>query len=407
MNKLFPFFAACLSTFYSVTAQNISLPTELITPSIVEVNRLPMRADFFAYESAAKANTFDIEKSENYMSLNGIWRFNWVKDPRQRPQDFYKIDFNDAQSGWTNFQVPANWEVNGYGYPVYINHHYDFVGRAKSGAALNPPFDIPEDNNPVGSYRKTFTLPDNWKDKQVFIHLGAVKSAFFIWVNGKKVGYSEDSKLAAEFDITKYVKPGKNLVALQVYRWSDASYLEAQDMIRFSGIERDVYLFATPKLDIRDIKATALLDNTYKNGTLDINVLINNYRIDTGRGVMHSRADTFFVEMELKDAEGKTILSEVTEAMSVLGSYRNQFSFRKIIIPNVKTWSAEIPNLYTLYITLKDKNSNVLQVVPQKIGFRTIEVNYPLPEGEGASEVITPTNVGSSFRFLSLRSTDK
>ncbi len=355
-------------------AQNSSLPTELITPSIVEVNRLPMRADMFGFENAAKANTFDKEKSGNYLSLNGSWRFNWVQDPRQRPQDFYKTDFDDTQKGWTNFQVPANWELNGYGYPIYINHHYDFAGRAKAGSTLNPPFDIPEDNNPVGSYRKTFTLPDNWKDKQVFIHLGAVKSAFFIWVNGKKVGYSEDSKLAAEFDITKYVKPGKNLVALQVYRWSDASYLEAQDMVRFSGIERDVYLFATPKLDIRDSKVMALLDNTYQNGTLDIEVQINNYRIDTGRGVLHSRPDTFLVEMELKDAQGKTILSEITEPMSVLGSYRNKFSFRKINISNVHTWSAEIPYLYTLYLTLKDKNANVLQVTPQKVGFRSIEI---------------------------------
>lgn len=355
-------------------AQDAALPAELLTPSIVEINRLPMRANIFGYENQHKAENFQPEKSNWYMPLNGNWRFHWVQDPRKRPADFYKTDFNDNQKGWTNFMVPANWEVNGYGYPIYINHHYDFVGRAKSGGTLNPPFDIPEDNNPVGSYRKTFTLPQDWENKQVFIHLGAVKSAFFIWVNGKKVGYSEDSKLAAEFDITKYVKPGQNLVALQVYRWSDGSYLEAQDMVRFSGIEREVFLYATPLLDIRDLKTTALLDKNYKNGVLDIHVQVNNYRVDTGRYVLHSKPDSFTVEMALKDATGKIIAQDKSGIKTVLGRYRNKFSFKTQQIPNVQQWSAEKPYLYTLLLTLKDRHGNILQVVPQRVGFRTIEI---------------------------------
>ncbi len=362
-----------LVSFLQLTAVNPSqLSTELITPAIVEINREPMRAYAFSYESMNKAADFEMEKSANYLSLDGKWRFNFVTDPRTRPQDFYKTDFNDKAAGWTDFQVPANWEVNGYAYPIYINHHYDFVGRAKSGPTLNPPFDIPEDNNPVGSYRKEFQLPTDWDGKQIFIHLGAVKSAFFIWVNGKYVGYSEDSKLAAEFDITRHVQPGKNLVALQVYRWSDASYLEAQDMFRFSGIERGIYLFARPQNTVWDFKTVAGLDNTYQNGTFDLKVNIRNFRVDTK--TLHSTPDTFSVSYELKDAAGKTVLQDESGMKKVLGRFKSDVTFPSQKIANVNQWSAEKPYLYHLYITLKDKNGKVLEVIPQRVGFRTIEI---------------------------------
>ncbi|MFB6454266.1 glycoside hydrolase family 2 TIM barrel-domain containing protein [Chitinophaga sp. Hz27] len=359
---------ACTSL--ALTSQAQQLPTELQTPEVVSVNRMPMRASAFAYENQSLAQQREKEKSANFLSLNGSWKFNWVQDPRKRPQDFYKTDYND--SGWDNFKVPANWEVNGYGLPIYVNQPYEFAGRRKTGAALNAPFDIPEDNNPVGSYRKKFTLPENWNGKQVFIHLGAVKSAFFIWINGKKVGYSEDSKLAAEFDITKYLQPGENLVALQVYRWSDGSYLECQDMWRISGIERDVYLYATPKLDIRDFKVMAGLDNTYKNGTLNLNIEVDNYRID--QHTNHSKPDTFAVAVNLQDATGKTVYNEETNGVQkVLGNYKSTVTFNKEI-PDVHTWSAEVPYLYTLLITLKDKDGKVLEVIPQRVGFRTVEL---------------------------------
>lgn len=346
------------------------LPSELQTPEVVSVNRLPMRASAFAFENKALAGQRDKAKSGNFLSLNGTWKFNWVQDPRKRPVDFYKPDFND--SGWDNFKVPANWEVNGYGLPVYVNHPYEFTGRAKMGAALKPPYDIPEDNNPVGSYRKKFDLPKDWDGKQVFIHLGAVKSAFFIWINGEKVGYSEDSKLAAEFDITRFVKPGQNVVALQVYRWSDGSYLECQDMWRISGIEREVFLYATPKLDMRDFKIAASLDKSYTNGVLDINLEVSNYRID--KKTNHSKPDTFAVAMELVDAAGKTVLKEENSGLRpVLGNYKINIQFHQEV-PNVQRWSAETPYLYTLYLTLKNKAGDVLEVVPQRIGFRSIEL---------------------------------
>ncbi len=366
MRLTITFFASFI--FFSLHAQQ--LPIELQTPEIVSVNRMPMRASAFAFENRELAQQREKEKSTYFLSLNGAWKFNWVQDPRQRPVDFYKKDFNDA--AWNDFKVPANWEVNGYGLPIYVNHPYEFTGHAKKGKQLNPPFDIPEDNNPVGSYRKKFVMPDNWNGRQVFIHLGAVKSAFFIWINGEKVGYSEDSKLAAEFDITNYVRAGENLVALQVYRWSDGSYLECQDMWRISGIERDVYVYATPKLDVRDFKVMATLDKTYTNGLLQVNAEVNSYKID--RNTLHSRPDTFSLELELKDATGNTIYKDQSkEIQKVLGNYKTDVHFQTEI-PGVQTWSAETAYLYTLYITLKDKNGNLLEVIPQRVGFRSVEI---------------------------------
>lgn len=357
-------------TAFAMNGWAQQLPTELQTPEVVSVNRMPMRATAFAYENATLAQQQEKEKSACFLSLNGTWKFNWVQDPRKRPQNFYRPDFNDA--AWDNFKVPANWEVNGYGLPIYVNQPYEFAGRAKTGEDLHAPFDIPEDNNPVGSYRKKINIPQDWNGKQVFIHLGAVKSAFFIWVNGQQVGYSEDSKLAAEFDITKYVKPGENLVALQVYRWSDGSYLECQDMWRISGIERDVYLYATPKIDVRDFKITSTLDQSYTNGIFKIAMEVDNYRID--KNTNHSKPDTFSVAVDLRDATGKSVYSEESRGIQkVLGNYKSTIAFSKEI-PAVQTWSAEIPYLYTLYITLKDKTGQVLEVIPQRVGFRSIEI---------------------------------
>lgn len=345
------------------------LPIELQTPEIVSVNRLPMRASAYAFETRALAEKRKKENSAYFISLNGQWKFNWVKDPRQRPTDFFQTKFDDSK--WDNFKVPANWETNGYGTPIYVNQPYEFAGRQLTGARMNPPFDIPVDNNPVGSYRKKIIITENWNGRQIFINLGAVKSAFFIWVNGKKVGYSEDSKLAAEFDITKYVKTGENLIALQVYRWSDGSYLECQDMWRISGIERDVYLFSTPKLNIVDFKTIATLDPTYTKGLLSASVHVNNYKID--QRTNHSKADSFYVALDLVDAKNNSIYKADSKLATVLGNYKQTISFNTQI-DNVKNWNAEVPYLYTLYITLKDKNEKVIEVIPQRIGFRSIEI---------------------------------
>ncbi|SVA93507.1 uncharacterized protein METZ01_LOCUS146361, partial [marine metagenome] len=240
-----------------------AVPPENIweNPSVIEINKEPARAIFSPYESRSLAEAGIPSKSHFYQSLNGKWAFHWVRDPDSRPKDFYRTDFNDI--GWDSIQVPANWEINGYGVPIYLNHPYEFTYDPK------PP-DIPNGYNPVGSYRKHFNISEDWQNRRILIHFGAVKSAFYIWVNGEKVGYSQGSKLPAEFDITGYVKTSENLVALEVYRWSDGSFLECQDFWRISGIERNVYLYAEPRIRIADFWAKTPLDKSFKKGEFSL-----------------------------------------------------------------------------------------------------------------------------------------
>lgn len=366
MKRLIGYAAFTLLFAGNVSAQ---LPMELQTPELVSVNRLPMRNTAFAYESMDIAKQYDREKSNRFFSLNGAWKFNWVKDPNQRPTNFFETNYDDSK--WESFRIPASWEVNGYGLPIYVNHPYDFAGHKLKGAKLNPPYDIPADNNPVGSYRKKFILPEGFTGKQVFLHIGNAKSCVFVWVNGKKVGYSEDSKLAAEFDITPYLVKGENLIAFQVYRWSDGSYLECQDMFRFSGIERDVFLFATEKMNIRDFTVDATLDNAYTNGLLNIRAEVNNYKLEKG---YQSKPDSFLLQAQLKDAAGNIVFEQkTTDFKTVLSRYKTFVTFNGTL-PNVKQWNAETPNLYTLYLTLTDVKGNVLDVVPQRIGFKKVEI---------------------------------
>ena len=345
------------------------LPPELENPELVSFNRMPMRANAFAFENWERASGFEKEKSANYYSLNGDWKFNWVQDPNKRPIGFHENSFDDSK--WGLFQIPASWEVNGYGLPIYVNQPYDFAGHNLRYNKMNPPYDIPANNNPVGSYRKKIILPKGFKGKQVFLHVGSAKSCLFVWVNGKKVGYSEDSKLSAEFDITNYLKEGENLIAFQVYRWSDASYLECQDMFRFSGIERSVYLFATNKLNISNFKINADLDHKYENGELDVKVEVNNYKSEKG---YLSKKDSFNVEIQLKDANGNIVYQNQTKDFAtVLGNYASTVTF-KTTIAKVKTWSAETPYLYSLYLILKNKEGEMVEIVPQHIGFKKIEI---------------------------------
>lgn len=211
--------ACCLS---AVAMAGMAQKDEWKDPKVNAVNRAPMHTAYFAYESAEKAAAGVKESSGNFVSLNGQWKFNWVKDAGSRPTDFYKTTFDDK--GWDNMEVPAMWEMNGYGDPIYVNVGYAWRNQYRN----NPPL-VPEENNHVGSYRREITVPDDWKGKEIFAHFGSVTSNMYLWVNGKYVGYSEDSKLEAEFDLTSYLKPGKNLIAFQVFRWCDGTYLEDQD----------------------------------------------------------------------------------------------------------------------------------------------------------------------------------
>ncbi|WP_438988676.1 glycoside hydrolase family 2 TIM barrel-domain containing protein [Polaribacter sp.] len=339
-----------LSAFFS-NAQTLDLVIE--NPQVVGINKLSARASFFAFENNAIAETKDKTKSTNYKSLNGLWKFNWSKNPAERPKDFYKNNFNT--NNWKEIPVPANWELEGYGIPIYTNIEYPFSFKKTP----NPP-DIPDGYNPVGSYKKTFTISKKWANKEIIIHLGAVKSAFYIWVNGKKVGYSQGSKLPAEFNITNYVTSGENSIALEVYRWSDGSYLEDQDFWRLSGIERDVYLYAIPKVHIRDFVVVADLVDNFSKGDFNLKVDLNNVNKTKFKGN---------VTVVLKN-QGNPVF-EASKNIVFKKESKQRISFKQKF-ETILPWTAETPNLYQLNITLKNTKGKTLEVIQRKVGFRNI-----------------------------------
>ena len=302
-------------------------------------NRAPRRAAFFAFENQDKAQAFEKKNSANYLSMEGTWKFNFVKDYNKRPVNFFATNFDDSQ--WKDFPVPGLFELNGYGDATYKNIGYAWATQFDP----NPPY-ISELNNYTGSYRRTFDLPKDWKGKDVYFHVGSATSNLTLWVNGKYVGYSEDSKVAAEFNISKYLKPGKNLIAMQVMRWCDGSYFEDQDFWRFTGIAREVYLYARPKVHAADIRLDAGLENQYRDGVLNYQVALKGGKTD--------------VTLTLCDKDGK----KIAEASGVQGTIK---------VPGVKAWTAETPYLYKAFITLKNKQG-VSEVIPQKIGFRNVEI---------------------------------
>ena len=312
-------------------------------PEINAVNRAPMHTNYFAYSSSEEAAKADKENSSNFMTLNGIWKFNWVKNADARPTDFYRTDYNDK--GWGQMKVPGVWEMNGYGDPIYVNVGYAWRSQYKN----NPPY-VPIENNHVGSYRKEIIIPAEWSGKEIFAHFGSVTSNMYLWVNGKYVGYSEDSKLEAEFNLTKYLKLGKNLIAFQVFRWCDGTYLEDQDFFRYSGVGRNCYLYSRNKKYIQDIRVTPDLDSNYTNGTLNVALNLN------GSGT---------VELNLTDPAGKSVATA-----QVNGNGQKSVVMD---VSNPEKWTAETPNLYTLTATLKN-GSNTLEVIPVKVGFRKIEL---------------------------------
>ena len=299
--------------------------------SVNQQNREPRRAHFFAFESEDKAKG-DKEASERFLSMEGKWKFNFVKNHQDAPKGFYALKYDDSK--WVDFPVPGLFEMEGYGDKIYKNIGYAWCTTFKN----DPPY-VSEVNNYTGSYRRTFDLPQNWKGQEVYFHVGSATSNLSVWVNGKYVGYSEDSKVAAEFNITKYLKPGKNLIAMQIMRWCDGSYLEDQDFWRFTGIAREVYLYATPKVHVQDI--TIGQDYQQGNGLLSVDVKL---------------AGKATVEAKLFDAAG----NQVAEGL-------------KATVANAKAWTAETPNLYSLFIYLKQGNKT-LEVIKKKIGFRHIEI---------------------------------
>lgn len=350
-----------------LTAQEANKPNDWENPQVVGINKEKPRASFFAYRNTENASRNQKSNSPYFIDLNGVWKFNWAVKPADRPVDFHKLDFDISK--WNNIKVPAHWELEGYGVPIYTDVSYPFPN--------NEPF-IPHDYNPVGSYKREFTIPENWENEEVYIHFGGVRSAMYVWVNGEKLGYSQGSKTPAEFNLTKYLKSGKNQLAVEVYRFSDGSYLEDQDYWKVSGFERDVYLYARPKIHIQNFFAQAGLDENYTNGTFSLDVEINQTLTKTARR-----------SLQVKVFDGKKIIVDLSSTKKLEQGIQ-LFSFESLV-PDVRKWTAETPNLYTLQIELKSGDKTI-EIIRRKIGFRTSEIKNGLLQINGVPITIRGVN---------------
>lgn len=344
--------AACGQTWskYEDIPFTEKVPRDWENPAVFNENREAPRANFYSYASESSALADNKEGSEFFYSLNGKWLFHWVPSPDQRPCYFFKDNYDTRD--WDHIDVPSNWEVKGYGIPIYVNSGYPFK--------MNPPF-IEHDNNPVGSYKRDFRIPALWNNREVFVHFGAVSSAFYLWINEEYVGYSQGSKTPAEFNITQYLKEGKNTISVEVYRWCDGSYLEDQDFWRLSGITRDVFLFSTNKVHVRDFTIQSDLTADFKNGIFGANVELQNFDTpDSSYTVKIAVLDN----QQVLYTEEKTIgVSETTHEVQFLDT-----------ISGIRTWSAESPELYTLLISLKNDKGRVIEAISRKIGFRSVRI---------------------------------
>jgi beta-galactosidase len=322
-------------------------------PAIFGINKLPPRADSVPFGSVQSALRGNREDSEYWKSLNGDWKFNWVGKPADRPLNFFEPDFDDQL--WPTIAVPSCWEIKGYGIPIYSNIRYPH--------GANPPY-IPHDYNPVGSYRTKFSLPANWNGRKTIIRFNGVYSAFYLWLNGKKVGYSEDSKGPAEFDLSPYITSGENTLAVEVYRWSDGSYLEDQDMFRYGGIFRDVSLLSMPQLRVADFSVTPELGAGYDTAALRINTEIE---YDT------TQPGGYHLSLDLYDADGST--QQLATVQS--DGFQKGDKTSPTVLSNVRNprlWSNENPYLYRLVLTLRDKAGKIWDIRTCKVGLREVEI---------------------------------
>jgi len=325
-------------------------PRDWENPEVFNINREYPHASLISFNDEKSAIEAIKANSPNYISLDGMWKFNWVKSPDQRPFWFFKDDYDTRD--WKDIEVPSNWQMKGYDVPIYVNITYPYK--------KDPPR-IQHEFNPVGSYKRSFKVSPEWKDKEVFIHFGAVSSAFYVWVNEQLVGYSEDSKTPAEFNITKYLKAGNNSLSVEVYRWCDGSYLEDQDFFRLSGIQRSVFLHARPKTYISDYFAIGDLQNVYKDGHLKLKVTLKN--VDGSQGDFNVSASLFDNKILLYREAKDIKLTDKSPSVNFEKSFTG-----------IKKWTAETPSLYSLVISLKDKDGKILESVSSKIGFREVEI---------------------------------
>jgi len=353
-----PFFAFLIFCFASWSSSSEApQPDDWENPLVVSRNTEPPHATLIPYSTLEKAAAGDRFGSEHMLLLNGRWKFHWVSKPADRPRDFFRPEYD--VSSWKEIDVPGNWQLQGYDVPVYMNSDYPFPA--------DPPR-IPPDHNPVGSYRTEFTVPPGWRDRQVFLHFDGVDSAFYVWVNGLPVGYSQDSRTPAEFNITRHLRPGRNVLAAEVYRYSDGSYLECQDFWRLSGIFRNVYLYSTPPVHIRDFELKGDLDGDCRDAVFRVKAWVRNYGDKAARD--HS------LEVSLFDPEGHPVGSEVLDKSSspYIAPEAESIFLLKAGLADPHKWSAEQPHLYTVVLTLKDERGAAVEIESAKFGFRKVEI---------------------------------
>jgi beta-galactosidase len=338
-------------------------PYDWENPKVVGINKIPGRATSISFPDIETAKKINIEESQRYQSLNGTWKFFWTPVPDTSPESFYNQDYN--YSSWDDIEVPSNWELKGYGTAIYTNIIYPFV-------PVDPPL-VPDDDNPVGCYIREFDIPSDWKGQNVILHFGGVSSAFYVWLNGQFVGYSEDSRLPAEFDITPFIKKNNNKLAVKVYRFSDGSYLEDQDHWRLSGIHRDVYLEATPSTFIYDYFVQTDLINNYKDAILKIRPKL---QYDNKEKIKDWKIGIQLLDHSGQDILEKDIEESVNGLINIQYTQRGhiKFGFFEEKINNPDKWSAEFPNLYTLIIYLKDEKGSIIEARSSRIGFRKVEI---------------------------------
>ncbi|MDG5767597.1 glycoside hydrolase family 2 TIM barrel-domain containing protein [Balneolales bacterium ANBcel1] len=362
---LFLFVAAAACNTAGIDTADRQPHPDWENPEMIGVNKEDPHATLVPYSSREAALTMDRSNSPYVRTLSGDWQFHWAPNPSERPSGFYSNDFDSGD--WDLLRVPSNWQLEGFGSPIYINFGFPFP--------TNPPY-VDHEQNEVGSYLKTFEIPDDWDGREVFLHFEGVNGAFYLWVNGEKAGYSQGSKTPAEFNITEYLRDGENSVALEVYRWSDASYLEDQDRWRWSGIYRDVFLFSTPKTHIRDFFAHAELDEEYRHAHLTIDVEIARYVNERASDDGASPGEAHRLSVELVDNAGRTVTTDPAMQMPVpdIEAGSLQTVSLEAHIENPKKWTAETPNLYTLLLTLWDEAGEPTEILSHQFGFRQIEI---------------------------------
>ena len=397
--KLFSFLTLfCFISFGITKGQESRMISNLRTTpywqdvNVVQVNKEQPRTQFMTYETKNEALNNRFEDSKYYISLNGTWDFYFVDSHKQLPENI--TDSTVTMDNWSKIEVPGNWEIQGYGTALYVNHPYEFVERNPKTRfpKMAPPY-LPEEN-PVGVYRRDIDIPQDWDNRDIFLSIDGAKSGVYVYVNGKEVGYSEDSKTSAEFKLNKYVKPGKNSLVIKIYRWSTGSYVEAQDFWRISGIERDVFLWSQPKFALRDFRVKSTLDDSYTNGIFELETTIKNYTGGVGYGE---------VSYELVDANGKTVLSD-TKEVGVQSNGESAITFSGNI-PNVETWTSEHPNLYKVLITVKQDGVTKTEVVPYLVGFRRFEIK-PVKTGDRIDRLFLVNGQPIKFKGVNIHETN-